>query len=100
MDGDAACIIDYLDRLEHEANRLIFMISYNVLPRFESYLSNYKFWFYSTSHAKKTIKMIKEIIQSNAEYMPELDFIEKVRHGGIQKRNCPSKLGLFLKFVS
>ena len=76
--------IDYLDSLEHEANRLIFMISYNVLPRLEDYLKSYKFWFYSTSHAKKTIKMIKDIMQSNVEHMPKSDFMERVRHGGIQ----------------
>ncbi|NJA05490.1 hypothetical protein HC024_07100 [Methylococcaceae bacterium WWC4] len=76
--------IDYLDRLKHEANRLIFMISYNVLPRLEVYLLSYKFWFYCTNHAKKTIRMIKEIIERNAEYIPEPDFMEKVRNGGIQ----------------
>ncbi|MBU2709137.1 hypothetical protein KCM76_24290 [Zooshikella marina] len=77
--------IDYLDRLQHEANRLIFMVSHNVLPSLEDYLKSYKFWFYSTSHANKTIKMIKDIMRNNVAYMPESDFMERVRHGGIQR---------------
>ncbi len=85
--------IDYLDRLEHEANRLIFMISYNVLPRLEEYLAGYKFWFYSTKHAKKTIKMINEILQNNAEHIPESDFMERVRHGGIQREIIEREAG-------
>lgn len=76
--------IDYLYRLEHESNRLIYMISYNVVPRLEKYISSYKFWLYSKNHAKKTIKMIREIEQSNDELMPELDFMEKTKNGGIQ----------------
>jgi hypothetical protein len=76
--------IDYLYRLEHEANRLIFMIAYNVLPRLEEYVSSYKFAFYSTKHAKKTIEMTKNILRDNAEHIPKQDFMEKVKNGGIQ----------------
>ncbi len=76
--------IDYLDRLEHKSNRLVYMIAYNVLPRFENYISSYRFMFYSTSHAKKTIQMTKNILRENAAHIPKPDFMEKVRHGGIQ----------------
>jgi hypothetical protein len=76
--------IDYLCRLEHEANRLLFMITYHVLPKLESYTNSYKFWLYSTKNANRTIINIKEIIRNNAEHIPELDFMEKVRNGGIQ----------------
>ncbi len=76
--------IDYLDRLEHEANRLIHMIVYNVTPRLEGYISNKKLLFYSKSHAKKTIKVTNKLIQQYADYIPEQDFMEKVRNGGIQ----------------
>jgi len=76
--------IDYLDRLEHEAKRLIFMIAYNVLPRLENYISSNKFIFYSTGHAKKTIQMTKDILRDNAAYVPKHDFMETVRNGGIQ----------------
>jgi hypothetical protein len=76
--------IDYLDRLEHEASRLIFMIAYNVLPRLEDYITSYKFMFYSTKHAKKTIQMTKSILRDNASVIPKPNFAEKVRNGGIQ----------------
>ena len=76
--------IDYLYRLEHEANRLIFMIAYNVLPKLEEYISSYRFALYSTKHAKKTIEMTKKILRDNAEHIPKQDFMEKVKNGGVQ----------------
>jgi len=76
--------IDYLDRLNHEAHRLIYMIAYNVLPRLEDYISSYKFMFYSTGHAKKAIQMTKSILRENADYIPNPDYAEKVKNGGIQ----------------
>ncbi len=60
------------------------MIYYHVLPRVENYISSYKFLLYSKKHAKETIKMTKELTRINAIYIPNPDFMEKVKNSGIQ----------------
>jgi hypothetical protein len=75
---------DYLTSLGHESNRAILFISKSILPVMKDYLATYQFWLYSTKNAKNTIELIERQINENLDLVPENDYMEKVKNGGIQ----------------
>jgi len=75
---------DYLHSLEHESNRIVLFIAATIAPAFRDYLSSFQFWLYRTSRVREIIQRIEHQIQENIDLMPDDDYMEKVRHGGIQ----------------
>ena len=74
---------DYLDKIEHQTNRLIFFVYYLAIPEIEKYLSRRQFWFFPKKRANDTIKAIKKVADEYSDFIPQADFLEKVRDGGI-----------------
>lgn len=75
---------DYLFSLEHESNRIILFISKSIIPEMKKYLKSYQFWLYSTGSGKEIITSIEQQIHENIDLVPETDYMEKVKNGGIQ----------------
>jgi hypothetical protein len=50
----------------------------------KKYLKSYQFWLYSIKSGKETILSALNHINENIDLIPEPDYMERVRHGGIQ----------------
>ncbi len=75
---------DLLNTLDHESNRVIVFVSGVALPKLENYINSRQFMFFSTSRAKENVNKIKDLLVENKGSIPEPDYMEKVREGGIQ----------------
>jgi len=75
---------DYLTSLEHESNRIVLFILQNVCLLMRDYIISYRFWLYSTKSAKNTIKQILALGKANSDLIPESDYMQQVKNGGIQ----------------
>jgi hypothetical protein len=75
---------DYLYSLEHESNRILWFSAYVLFPAFKEYLKSYQFWLYSIKSGKETILSARDHMNENIDFMPKQDYMERVRHGGIQ----------------
>ncbi len=76
---------DILDSLEHESNRVMLFVRDAVLPRLKSYVHGWQFLFFRTSSAKHAIELIEKSVNANREMIPDSDYMEKVKNGGIQR---------------
>lgn len=75
---------DYLTRLEHESKRNVIFILRYLKPAMKKYISSYRFWLYSTKNAKTIINKTLLLAKENKDLIPEKDYMEKVKNGGIQ----------------
>ncbi|WP_274025984.1 hypothetical protein [Vibrio parahaemolyticus] len=75
---------DYLKSLEHESNRMLHFTTYRFFPELKQYLKSYRFWLYSIKGGKNTILSAMRSLNENSDLVPDYDYMEKVRHGGIQ----------------
>lgn len=75
---------DYLNSLEHESNRILWLSAYVLFPALKKYLKSYQFWLYSIKSGKETILSSLNHMNENIDLMPKSDYMERVRHGGIQ----------------
>lgn len=75
---------DYLTSLEHESNRIVIFILRNLRPAMKKYIGSYRFWLYSTKNAKNIINQTLLLAKENKDLIPEKDYMEKVKNGGIQ----------------
>lgn len=76
---------DILSSLNHEEDRLLVFIRDVVSPRLKSYINGYQFFLFRTSSAKKKIEAIEVIVEENKDLFSDPGYMEKVRHGGIQR---------------
>ncbi len=76
---------DILSSLEHEENRLLVFVRDVVSLRLKSYIKGYQFLLFRTSNAEKKIGDIENLIEENKKLFPKPNYMEKVRHGGIQR---------------
>jgi len=76
---------DILSSLDHEANRVMFFVRDAVLPRLHSYIRERQFVLFRTSKAKNKIEAISTLIEENNDLLPDSDYMEQVRNGGIQR---------------
>ncbi len=75
---------DYLTSLQHESRRMIAFILTAVAPSMRDYLKSYQFWLYRKKTAKAMLKHIQSRVKENRDLIPENDYMENVKHGGIQ----------------
>jgi hypothetical protein len=75
---------DYLSSLEHESNRILWHSVYILLPTLKKYLKSYQFWLYSIKSGKENILLAIALMNEDIDLMPEQNYMERVRNGGIQ----------------
>lgn len=75
---------DLLNSIDHETNRTLVFIRDIILPKLTGYVKGIQFLFFRTSKAKKIIEAIDSAIEKNCEILPDREYMEKVRYGGIQ----------------
>ena len=75
---------DYLTSLEHESKRIISFIANTIVPAMKEYLASYRFLLYATGSAQDIIEQIEQLLESNSDLVPNDDYMENVKHGGIQ----------------
>jgi hypothetical protein len=75
---------NYLTTLEHESNRVVLFIIKNLTPAMNKYMRSYSFWLYSTKNAKSMVNDISILANENTNFIPENDYMEQVKNGGIQ----------------
>lgn len=75
---------DYLDSIAHESNRTIFFICHIICPAIQKYVGEFQFLLFSTKAAKTTIEQIDAIKEEYKDFIPDADFMERVKNGGIQ----------------
>jgi len=76
---------DILDSLDHEQNRIMVFVRDVVSPRLSKYVNSFQFLLFRTSGATERVKLIDKLIEEYSELFPESGYMEKVRHGGIQR---------------
>ena len=76
---------DILESLDHESSRVLLFVRDILLPNLTSYISGYQFFLFRTSVAKNRIATITSLIESNQDSFPEESYMEKIKHGGIQR---------------
>jgi hypothetical protein len=76
---------DYLTGIEHETNRIIFFIVRIALPRLEKYINGWQFLLLPTRGVKKIIRRVREEEVEYQDLIPDNDFLEKIKSGGIQR---------------
>ena len=75
---------DYLTSLEHESNRIVTFILRALSPAMKKYIGSYSFWLYSTKNAKDIINKTLLLAKDNKDLIPDKDYMEKVKNGGIK----------------
>ncbi|MEW8338598.1 MAG: hypothetical protein AB2708_02035 [Candidatus Thiodiazotropha taylori] len=76
---------DILSSLDHETNRVMFFVRDVVLPRLNTYTKEFQFALFRTGKVKKKIGAISALIEEYKELLPDPDYMENVRTGGIQR---------------
>lgn len=75
---------DYLSSIEHESNRTIFFICNIIIPQIKKYIHEWQFLFFSTKDTKNTITNTEAVINENRDLIPEENYLEIIKDGGIQ----------------
>ena len=70
--------------LEHESNRIVTFILRALSPAMKKYIGSYSFWLYSTKNAKDIINKTLLLAKDNKDLIPDKDYMEKVKNGGIK----------------
>lgn len=74
----------YLERIEHDNNRLIAFISMRIVPTMSSYIKECQFSFHSKKSAKAILLNLKTDQEKNEDLIPQPSFFESSIRGGIQ----------------
>jgi len=76
---------DYLDRLDHQEDRLIAFILYIFLPSVRQYIGRKSFLLYSKKNITTQINNAEWLHDEHRNIIPGPDFFEKSVSGGIQR---------------
>ncbi|MGL1903410.1 MAG: hypothetical protein OCC49_14820 [Fibrobacterales bacterium] len=75
---------DHLDRIKHNSERNIFFIHYIITRFVMDYLKDKQFKSYKKDEIYNTIHQTKLLANQYKDLIPDADFMEKVKNGGIQ----------------
>jgi hypothetical protein len=75
---------DYLDKLDHEENRLIAFVLYIFLPRVQGYINRISFLFYSKKNITTRLNGAVDLHNRFRTIIPDKSFFEKSLSGGMQ----------------
>jgi len=75
---------DYLNSIDHESNRIIFLVNSRILLSLTKYLCRGKFSLFSTCQAINAAKKIEKLLIDNKDIVPEEEYMVNVINGGIQ----------------
>ena len=76
---------DYLDKIEHETNRVIAVVLYLFFPSVRRYINKKYFLFCSKRNITSILERTTLLQEKFKEIIPESNFFEKSIRGGIQK---------------
>ena len=76
---------DYLDKIDHETNRIITFVLYMFFPSVRQYLNKKYFLFCSKENITTLLNRATKLHENFRGIIPEPDFFEKSIKGGIQK---------------
>jgi hypothetical protein len=76
---------DYLSKLEHEEDRIIFHVLYSMVPEVKKYISEPQFIFFSKQSVNHMIMAINKISLEYRDVLCDENEMKKVLTGGIQK---------------
>lgn len=76
---------DYLDKIDHEKNRVIAFVLYIFLPRVQQYINRTGFLLYSKKNITTQLDKAADLHNDYRSIIPEPGFFEKSVSGGIQK---------------
>jgi hypothetical protein len=75
---------DYLDKLDHEQNRIIAFVLHIFLPRVRQYINLMSFILYSKKNITKQLDRAMDLYNKFRNIIPDPSFFEKSVSGGIQ----------------
>jgi hypothetical protein len=75
---------DYLDKLDHEENRIIAFVLHIFLPRVQQYINRMSFLLYSKKNITKKLDRVMDLHNKFRSIIPDPSFFEKSVSGGIQ----------------
>ena len=81
---------DYLEKLDHQEDRLLAFIVHIFLPRVRQYIDSTSFLLYSKKNITVQIEKAKALHDKYKSIIPEHDFFEKSVSGGLQRIIKPS----------
>jgi len=76
---------DYLDKIDHETNRIIAFVLYMFVPSVRQYIKKKYFLFCSKENITTLLNRTTDLYERFRGIIPEPDFFEKSINGGIQK---------------
>lgn len=76
---------DYLDKLDHEENRIIAFVLHIFLPRVRQYINRMSLFLYSKKNITTQLDGAVDLRNKYRSIIPEPSFFEKSVSGGIQK---------------
>jgi len=76
---------DYLDKIEHETNRVIAVVLYLFFPSVRGYINKKYFLFCSKRNITTLLESTTELQKIFKDIIPKSNFFEKSIKGGIQK---------------
>jgi hypothetical protein len=76
---------DYLDKLDHEANRIIAFVLHIFLPRVRQYIGRVSFLLYSKKNMAARLEAAESLREKYKGIIPDPSFFEKSVRGGIQR---------------
>lgn len=76
---------DYLDKLDHEENRIIAFVLHIFLPRVRQYINRMSFLLYSKKNITTQLDGAVDLHNKYRSIIPDSSFFEKSVSGGIQK---------------
>lgn len=75
---------DYLGRVNHRTEVIVFFVCRIVTPSIKNYIRGGQFCLFPTRGVEKIIEQIEEEEDKHRDIIPEEDFMEKTKTGGIQ----------------